>query len=529
MALSTNLGYPRIGKRRELKRIIERYWRNRATSEELDAVARDVRIAALKTQLDAGIDLIPCADFTLYDHVLETSCLWGLVPARFEHERGSAVSTDTYFAMARGDDETPALELTKWFDTNYHYLVPEFDAGEPYLATSRPVDLYVEAREIVGERAKPVILGPVSFVLLGKHHTKSINEHVAELVPLYRDLLDRFAAAGASWVQMDEPCLVWDLDDEARASYESAYAELSSSKSRIVLQTYFGSLRNNWTTAMELPVAGIGLDFVRDPRNLETLLDQGFPDGKILCAGVVNGRGVWKADLNQTLSLVHRITAVAGADKLWLGPSCSMQLLPHDVREESHSAELLQNLSFAEQRLDEIVLLTRATNEGAEAVAAELEQDRKRIEKSQSSATSNKSTQERVASLTDEDFRRETPIRERLASQTAELGLPPFPTTTIGSFPQASDVRSMRAKHRRGDITGAEYRQYIEAKIDELIQQQEDAGLDVLVHGEFERTDMVEFFAEKLEGFITTQYGWVQSYGTRCVRPPIIVGDIYRV
>ncbi len=528
MARSTNLGYPRIGKRRELKRIVESYWAGRATGEELEARAAEVRNAALQVQLDAGIDLIPCSDYTCYDHVLETSCLWGLVPERFDHRTGDEVSTDTFFAMARGNDDTPALELTKWFDTNYHYLVPEFDAGAPYRATNRPVELYNEAWEIVGERAKPVILGPVSFVLLGKQHTKSAAEHVQELAPLYRELLDDLARAGATWVQVDEPCLVWDLDAETRSLFSATYDELTGASVNIMLQTYFGGLRDNWDTVVDLPVAGVGLDFVRTPRNLQDLNSKGFPEDKVLCAGIVNGRGVWKVDLEATLGVLGQIESNSGPDRLWVGPSCSMLLLPHDVREESHDADLLENLSFAEQRLEEIALLTRALNDGPESIATELELDRQRVNNISQSAGTHSDTQSRVAALTEADFRRSEPIRERLARQQSDLKLPPFPTTTIGSFPQASDVRSMRSKVRRGSISAEEYRDYIHSKIDELIQQQEEAGLDVLVHGEFERTDMVEFFADKLDGFITTEYGWVQSYGTRCVRPPIIVGDIHR-
>ena len=527
MAKSTNLGYPRIGKRRELKRAVEQYWAGKLSEDELHSRAAEVRKAALEVQLDAGLDLIPCADYTYYDHVLETTCLWGLVPSRFDHQSGGEVSTDTFFAMARGDDDTPAMELTKWFDTNYHYLVPEFDAGDPYRATNKPVELFQEARAILGERAKPVILGPVSFVLLGKQHTRSISEHVQQLVPLYRELLGDFAQAGASWVQVDEPCLVLDLDDEAREAFASAYGELSGAGVNIMLQTSVGGLRGNWDTAMGLPVQGIGLDFVRSPRNLEDLNAKGFPEDKVLGAGVVNGRGVWKTDLRATLGVLGQIEAQVPSDRLWIGPSCSMIFLPHDVRDESHEPRLLENLAFAEQRLDEITLLTKALNEGAESVGAEFELDDHRQDNTGATLV-HPETQRRLAALTEDDFRRPEPIKERLARQQQELGLPPFPTTTIGSFPQAQDVRSMRAKFRRGKITADEYRAYIQGKIDELIARQEEAGLDVLVHGEFERTDMVEFFAEKLEGFITTEYGWVQSYGTRCVRPPIIVGDIYR-
>ena len=528
MAKSTNLGYPRIGKRRELKRAIERYWSGQSNSSDLADAATNVRVHALRTQLDAGLDFIPVGDFSLYDQVLDTACLWGLVPDRFHHERESTVGLDTYFAMARGADDTPALELTKWFDTNYHYLVPEFDTGSPYRASDRPVDLYREAREIVGGRAKPVLLGPVSFVLLGKQHTKSISDHVAELAPLYRDLLNDLGSAGATWVQVDEPCLVWDLDNEARRAFESVYETLSDVNVNIMLQTYFGSLRENWAFATELPVAGIGLDLVRNARNLEDLVAKGFPDGKVLGAGVVNGRGVWKTDLRETLSILGQLETHVATDQLWVGPSCSMLLLPHDVNEEAHDEAFLRNLSFAEQRLEELSLLTAALNDGTDAIASALEVDAKRLAASASASTTHKPTQERVNNLTDDDFRRSEKIQVRLAEQQKALNLPLFPTTTIGSFPQARDVRSMRAKFRRGSIDQTEYRGYIQSKIDTLIEQQEETGLDVLVHGEFERTDMVEFFAEQLEGFITTQYGWVQSFGTRCVRPPIIVGDVHR-
>ncbi len=530
MAKSTNLGYPRIGKNRELKRIVERYWSGKASAYDVESTALEIRQAALSVQQAAGLDLIPCNDFTLYDHILDTACLWGLVPERFNHTAGEPVSMDTYFAMARGNDDTLALEMTKWFDTNYHYLVPEFDGPEPVRSSNQPVERYKEAAALVGSAAKPVIVGPVTFVLLGKHHTKSIADHVASLIPLYKELLSDLANAGAEWVQIDEPCLVTDLDAETLELYESTYASLASgNRPKIMLQTYFGSLRGNWDTVMSLPVDGIGLDLVRTPVNLTDLEAGKFPKGKVLSAGIVNGRGVWRTNLTNALSTLESIADKVGSDDLWIGPSCSLLTLPHDVRlETTQDAGLLANLAFAEQRLEEIDILTRGINEGADSVADALEADRERIASHASSSAIHGPTQERVASLTSADFERSEPFASRIKKQNEVLGLPAYPTTTIGSFPQASDVRSMRARARSGRITAEEYQKYVHDKIDEVIARQEEAGLDVLVHGEFERTDMVEYFAEQMAGFLKTEHGWVQSYGSRCVRPPIIVGDVHR-
>ncbi|MFW6074551.1 MAG: 5-methyltetrahydropteroyltriglutamate--homocysteine S-methyltransferase [Chloroflexota bacterium] len=528
MSKSTNLGYPRIGKHRELKRVIERYWRDRASQEDIERVSKEIRTASLETQKSAGIDLIPTGDFSLYDHVLDTVALWGLVPDRFHHQRGDEITMDTYFAMARGDDQTAALELTKWFDTNYHYLVPEFDAGEPHRATNKPVEDYREAKSIVGDSAKPVLLGPVTFLLLGKHHNASLAEHLDQLLPLYVDLLNELADEGAEWVQIDEPSLVEDRSADELALFERAYASLGEAKPNIMLQTYFGSLRDNWNTVINLPVAGIGLDFVRTPSNLEDLMNNGFPEDKVLNAGIVNGRGVWKTDLTQAIGALGQISAEVPADRLWIGPSSSLLFLPHDVRLEDHDPDLLENLAFAEQRLAEIAILTKGLTQGSEAIAEQLAEDRKRQERFLTSSMRHEPTNQRIKSLTEEDFRRATPVDERLEIQAKALNLPPYPTTTIGSFPQTSDVRKMRARRKTGKISEEEYQQYVRSKIDELIDLQEKAGLDVLVHGEFERSDMVEFFAEKLSGFIATKNGWVQSYGTRCVRPPIIIGDVHR-
>jgi 5-methyltetrahydropteroyltriglutamate--homocysteine methyltransferase len=530
VALSTNLGYPRVGKQRELKRVIERYWRGEASEDDVHDTARKIRAASFEAQLAAGIDLIPTNDFSFYDQVLDTTSLWGLVPERFSHEHGQPVSLSTYFAMARGDDETAALELTKWFDTNYHYLVPEFDAGTPYRASNAVVDQFTADFAVLGSRAKPVILGPITFKLLGKRHTKSVRQHVEELLPLYAELLHDLKRAGASWVQIDEPCLVQDRTSEELELFKSAYGTLSTAeRPQLMLQTYFGSLGSNWDTVVNLPVEGIGIDFVRTTRNLTDLAERRFPQDKTLSAGVVNGRGVWRTDLVATLDKLDQIQQSVDQERLWVGPSSSLIYLPHDIRLETQAdPAIVENLAFAEQRLDEISLLTRAVNQGRSAIQEEIETDQQRLQRFSRSNYQHPETQQRIANLTEGDFHRDVPVRERLARQAEKLGLPSYPTTTIGSFPQAPDVRSMRAKLRTGRISEAEYEAYVHDKIDEAIQRQEQVGLDVLVHGEFERTDMVEYFAEQMAGFLHTEHGWVQSYGTRCVRPPVIVGDVYR-
>ncbi|RIK37456.1 MAG: 5-methyltetrahydropteroyltriglutamate--homocysteine S-methyltransferase [Chloroflexi bacterium] len=532
MVATQNLGYPRIGKRRELKRAVERYWSGKGTAEELASVAAEIRRANWATQLAAGIDRIPCNDFTYYDHMLDTACLWGMVPQRFgAHSPGEPVSLETYFAMARGGKDAVALEMTKWFDTNYHYLVPEFDGPQPSRCGTAVVDAFKEARAQVGAAATPVLVGPLTFVLLGKRHTKSFAAHVADLLPLYAALLADLAAAGAEWVQIDEPCLVQDRSADELALYTQAYTTLAAgSRPKIMLQTYFGSLGPNWDTVMALPVEGVGLDLVRHPGNLRDLLERGIPAGKLLGAGILNGRGVWRADLEATLGTLERIAATVGPENLVIGPSCSLLYLPHDVNLESgHDAEVLANLSFAEQRLAELRTLANGLQGGREAIAGELAADRARLAARAASAAHHLPTQQRLAALDDSAFSRPEPFSERIERQNVRLGLPAFPTTTIGSFPQSAEVRAMRAKYRTGKVTQAEYDDWVKGRIDDLVARQEAIGLDVLVHGEFERTDMVEYFGAQLGGFIVTEHGWVQSYGSRCVRPPVIVGDVYRV
>ncbi len=531
MAQSSLLGYPRIGRNRELKRAVERFWSGKNQEQDVLNTASEIRKAAWTFQDKHGIDQIPVNDFSYYDHVLDTICLTGLVPQRYNFN-DSKVDIETYFAMARGAKGQPALELTKWFDTNYHYLVPEFDAGSPKLASDKPFNEYQEAKKELGKTPKPVLVGPVTLILLGKSHTKPLAEHLADLLPIYAEALSKFKELGAEWVQIDEPTLVEDRTEEERSLYQQAYAGLASQSNRpkIMLQTYFESLNGNWDTAVNLPVEGLGLDFVRNDENRAALKQKGFPADKVLGAGVVNGRNVWRSNLNDKLSLLEEIAETVDKDRIWVQPSSSLLHLPHDVQlEEKLDQDVKNILAFAQERVEEVAILTKGLNEGRDAVKAELDANAKVFEQAlKSTQIYDAKTQERVASVSESDFSRKSPFRERIEKQKAELKLPDYPTTTIGSFPQTKEVRSMRARWKKGSISDQEYWDFMRERTKEVIKQQEEIGLDVLAHGEFERTDMVEFFAEKLEGMAVTEHAWVQSYGSRCVRPPIIFGDVRR-
>jgi 5-methyltetrahydropteroyltriglutamate--homocysteine methyltransferase len=531
MAQSSILGYPRIGKHRELKKAVEGYWSGKVDQAEVERVAQEIRGAAWAAQQAHGIDQIPVNDFSYYDQVLDVVALTGLVPERFARD-GGTVGLDTYFGMARGAGGAAALELTKWFDTNYHYLVPEFDAGAPSLSSDKPFAEFAEASEQLGRPGKVVLVGPVSFLLLGKHHTRPLPEHLAEILPIYAETLARLKQAGAEWVQLDEPTLVQDRTQEELDLFTQAYGALASQQTRpqIMLQTYFESLGGNWETVMALPIEGVGLDFVRTGENLELLKGHGFPVNKVLGAGVVNGRNVWRTNLGTALDLLDEIAALVGVGRIWVQPSCSLLHLPHDVElEQNLDADVKALLAFAEQRLDEIAVLTRGLNEGRAAVATELNANAAVFRRAlDSTRIHDETTRQRMSALSESDFRRPSAFQDRIREQEARLALPKYPTTTIGSFPQTREIRSMRARWRRNRISDEEYWQFIRERTAEVIRQQEEIGLDVLVHGEFERTDMVEFFAEKMEGMAITEHAWVQSYGSRCVRPPIIFGDVRR-
>ncbi len=538
MALATIPGYPRIGKRRELKRALEGYWSSKRTAEELQETASAIRRANWEAQTAAGLELIPVNDFSLYDQVLDTCALVGAVPPRFGWA-GDTVDLDLLFAMARGgagDEPARAMELTKWFDTNYHYLVPEFSVDQTFrLASDKPFAELAEA-QAVGTPAKPVLLGPITFLLLGKmaggDESASPLSLLDALLPVYAEAMQRLASGGAEWIQLDEPVLVTDLTPVDLAAVEHAYAVLAGAKrpAKLLLQTAYGHVGEAYPTLAALPVDGIGLDFVRGPENLELMARDGFPADKWLAAGVVDGRNVWTNDLAASLDLLGRIQEHVPSDRLMISASCSLQHVPYDVGlEDGLPVEVRSWLAFAEQKLAEIVTLTRAVNEGADAVAAELAASRAVVE---SAATSplrrNPEVRRRLAELPPDADRRALPYAERVKRQRQRLNLPPLPTTTIGSFPQTGEIRSARKAADAGTLSAEKYEAFLEGEIADVVARQEALGLDVLVHGEPERNDMVQYFGEQLDGFAFTRHGWVQSYGSRYVRPPIIYGDIAR-
>ena len=535
MALATIPGYPRIGRRREMKRALEGYWSGKLTESHLRAAAAAVRQAGWDAQRAAGLDLLPVNDFSFYDHVLDTAALVGAVPARYGSSN-EPVDLDTLFAMARGragDRDARAMEMTKWFDTNYHYIVPELGPDTPFrLAADKPFAELAEART-AGVPAKVTLLGPITFLLLGKAPDGFATLDLLDrLLPVYADVLERLAAGGADWIQLDEPALVMDRSAADLAAVERAYAMLAAAKgsARLLVQTAYGHVGEAYQTLVGLPVDGVGLDLVRGRENLALIERHGFPADKWLAAGVVDGRNVWINDLTTSLQLLDRIADRVPVERLMVSTSSSLLHVPLDVRlEEQLDPDVRSWLAFAEQKLDEVVTLTRALNEGREAVAERLELNQSVLgSRDASPRRRNPAVRERLAALSPEDERRPAPYAERMVAQRTRLDLPPLPTTTIGSFPQTVEVRAERRRFERGEIDVASYERFVEGQIRQVIAEQEQLGLDVLVHGEFERNDMVQYFGEQLSGFAFTKYAWVQSYGSRCVRPPIIFGDVSR-
>jgi len=533
MTSVTNLGFPRIGARRELKRALESHWRGESDAAQLQATAAGLRARHWKLQREAGVDLPPSNDFSLYDHVLDTAFLFDAIPERYRAlaERDPLAA---YFAMARGLQkpgiDLHALEMTKWFDTNYHYLVPELHAGQRFaLRGDKPLAEYREARTL-GIETRPVLLGPVSFLLLSKTTDGSHPLDLLDaLLPVYVQLLAALKDAGAQWVQLDEPVLVQDLDDAARAAFERAYAHLAEAPHPdILLATYFGALDDNLALAATLPVQGLHVDLVRAPEQLDAVL-RALPAGRVLSLGLVDGRNIWRNPLDNALILARYARGHRGDGPLWLAPSCSLLHCPVDLAlEKKLDAELRGWLAFSRQKLDELRLLADALD-GHAGTEAALAQAREAVEaRRRSPRVHNAAVKARVAALTAADATRATPHAQRLPLQAAALRLPPFPTTTIGSFPQTLEVREARARNKAGKLADADYEAFLERQTEQCVREQERIGLDVLVHGEFERNDMVEYFGEQLDGFAFTGNGWVQSYGSRCVKPPVIYGDVSR-
>lgn len=530
MAYSSSLGYPRIGANREWKKALEAFWSDKIEESELHAQLQDIRLNHLSNQRDKGIDLIPVNDFSYYDHVLDTAAMFGMIPDRFEYN-GGPVPVSVYFAMARGNKDATACEMTKWFNTNYHYIVPELGGITPVLTENKPLAAYREAKDKLGIEGKPVIVGPLTFLKLSKGYAASETDAwIDRLLPLYAQVLKELEQEGVNWVQVDEPFLVTKLSDADIGRLQKIYQTLKAAAPgvKIMLQTYFEAVER-YQEVTQLPVDGIGLDLVHGGEgNRQSIRDFGFPQDKVLGAGVIDGRGIWKASLREKLDLLNEIAAIVPSERLVIQSSCSLLHVPVTVQAETKlQPELLGALAFADEKLEEIVLLSKAVQSGASVISAELEKSEAAVTALKRSGERNRTDiQQAVAAVSAEPAQRGAAFAKRLDIQQERWQLPILPTTTIGSFPQSAEVRKARQLWRKGEWNAEQYTNFIREQIDLWIQLQEEIGLDVLVHGEFERTDMVEFFGEKLAGFAFTQNGWVQSYGSRCVKPPIIFGDV---
>ena len=517
---TANLGFPRMGRQRELKFALEGYWAGKRTEQELLETAATLRKAHWKLQKEAVLDFIPSNDFSLYDQVLDALVLVGATPERFGK---GPLTLEKYFAMARNSQEQTAMEMTKWFDTNYHYLVPEWSAGISFHADTAKLIAEIHEARALGVETRPVLIGPLTLLLLGKG-VDGFDPMM--LLPMmtaaYTGILRELAAEGVEWVQIDEPMLVTDLDAAIQNAYRRTYAELKAAPVKLMLTTYFDSVGDNLETAVELGTAGLHIDVVRAPEQLEATLDALKPE-QALSVGCVEGRNIWLTDFSAAQRLLEQAVTRLGADRVIVAPSCSLLHVPHDLRGEGKLAPRIKGwLRFAEEKIAEVVALAHhdeaAFQSNAFAVA-----DREAAE-----TTTNPKVRAALTGLAEKDFRRKSPYPKRAHVQRKELGLPLLPTTTIGSFPQTAEVRKHRAAARQGHETPEQYEAFLRDAIAQCIHEQERIGLDVLVHGEFERNDMVEYFAEFLDGFAFTENGWVQSYGSRCVKPPVIYGDVSR-
>ncbi len=524
MTRSANLGFPRIGLHRELKKALESYWKGETHAAALHATARDLRARHWQLQKSAGIDVIPSNDFALYDHVLDTSVLLGAIPPRFAD---IADPDHLYFAMARGTADAPAMEMTKWFDTNYHFIVPELHAGQTFaLNSDKPLAHYREAKAL-GIETRPVILGPVTFLSLAKTKDAALDplDLLDAVLPLYEALLGQLAAEGADWVQVDEPVLALDLSDRQRNALQAPYERLGRAGPRLMLTTYFGTLGDNTQLATALPVAGLHIDLVRAPEQLDAVL-AALPDDKALSVGVVDGRNIWRTDLDKAFALVSRAWDAVGPDRLEIAPSCSLLHSPVDLSAETALDDELKSwLAFATQKLDEVATLTTAQKDGRNAVKTAFAASAEAVAAHRASPRIHRADV-KARSAQAIPLERAHPFPVRRDKQRARYNLPSYPTTTIGSFPQTREVREARAAFKKGNLDAAGYDAFLERETEKCVRIQEELGLDVLVHGEFERNDMVEYFGEQLDGFAFTKNGWVQSYGSRCVKPPVIYGDV---
>ncbi|KXX73795.1 putative 5-methyltetrahydropteroyltriglutamate--homocysteine methyltransferase [Madurella mycetomatis] len=538
MVQSSVLGFPRMGVLRDLKKANEAYWADKISQADLLAEGKRLRLAHWKIQKDAGVDIIPSNDFAYYDHVLDHIQLFNAVPERYTSQKLSPL--DEYFAMGRGHQkggvDVPALEMVKWFDSNYHYVKPTLQDNQTFSLANdpKPVREFLEAKE-AGFQTRPVLLGPVSFLALGKADRGSSVDPITlldKLVPVYVELLKALKAAGAESVQIDEPVLVFDLRPEIKAAFAPAYQAISalgSAAPSIVIATYFGDIVHNFDVLPAFSnLHGLHVDLVRNPEQLQAVIGQLGPN-QILSAGVVDGRNIWKNDFQRSLGLLQDAVKALGQDRVIVATSSSLLHTPHTLASEKKlPADVYEWFSFASEKVREVAILAKAVT-NPDAVRAELDANAAAMKaRAESTRTNDPKVKERQAQVTLEMHNRKSPFETRYAQQKTHLSLPLFPTTTIGSFPQTSEIRVQRNKFTKGEITNQQYDDFIKKEIDLAIQIQDELGLDVYVHGEPERNDMVQYFGERLDGYVFTTHAWVQSYGSRCVRPPIIVGDISR-
>jgi 5-methyltetrahydropteroyltriglutamate--homocysteine methyltransferase len=550
MTQSANLGFPRIGAKRELKKATENYWKGSIDAPALLATGTELRARHWALQRDAGIDIIPSNDFSFYDQMLDMTATVGAIPPRFladerpTHPNGTGraameaaaggvghAELDLYFAMARGSRAAPAMEMTKWFDTNYHYIVPEFHKGQTFRLSSRKaIDEFKEAKAL-GIHTRPVLIGPITYLTLGKAKDGDLEplSLLDALLPVYAALLAELKAVGADWVQMDEPILALDLSQSQRRALRLAYKYLAPTAPKIMLASYFGDYGDNLAVAADLAVDGHHADLVRGWKETDKLL-KALPTDRVLSLGLIDGRNVWRANLWGALELTERASKARGTENLQIAPSCSLIHTPVDLDIETKlDPELRGWMAFAKQKLGEVTTLATAASKGRAAVEAAFKASDQAVQSREASARIHSpEVARRLADVSSKDLARQSPFEVRRAKQRTAFALPAFPTTTIGSFPQTEEVRKARAAHKRGDLSDADYAAFLRQETEKAVRIQEALDIDVLVHGEFERNDMVEYFGEQLSGFAFTQNGWVQSYGSRYVKPPVIFGDVAR-
>ena len=523
-------GFPRVGAKRELKFAQERYWRGEIAEADLLEIAQKLRELNWQHQANAKADFVAVADFTFYDHILDLQVATGAIPARFGFDSQN-LSLAQYFELARGNKTQFAIEMTKWFDTNYHYLVPEFQQNTQFKANPAHYVAQIREAKALGHQVKPTIVGPLTFLWLGKEKGAAFNRFdlLSKLVPVYVEILNALAAEGVAYIQIDEPALTLDLPAEWIAAYKEVYAAFAAQvKAKLLLATYFGSVAEHANLLKALPVAGLHIDLVRAPAQLAAFADY----DKILSVGVIDGRNIWRANLNQVLDVVEPLKTQFG-ERLWIAPSCSLLHTPYDLAVETqlqaNKPALYQWLAFSLQKIQELRVIKTALEQGRQAVQSELDASQAAADaRANSTEIHRADVAARLAGLPKNADQRKSPFAERIKLQNAWLNLPLLPTTNIGSFPQTTAIRHARAAFKKGELSLADYEAAMKKEIEFVVREQEKLDLDVLVHGEAERNDMVEYFGELLDGFAFTKFGWVQSYGSRCVKPPVIYGDVSR-